>query len=84
VSESTARLLVGVLGLYTAAGVVVAPLFLWWLARRLDPAAARGTAGFRIVVFPGVVALWPYLLARVIGGASAPPDEWTAHRKRAR
>jgi hypothetical protein len=84
VSESTAGVLVAAFGVYATAGVLFAIAFVWQLAGRLDPAAQRGTVGFRLVVFPGVAALWPYLLGRLITGASAPPDEWNAHRRRAR
>jgi hypothetical protein len=84
VSVSTAQLVVTVLGLYAAVGVAIAAPFVWRLVGRLDPAAAHGTIGFRILIFPGAAALWPYLLARLLAGATGPPDEWTAHRGAAR
>lgn len=31
---------------------------------RVDPAARGGTFGFRALILPGVVALWPLLLVR--------------------
>ena len=31
---------------------------------RLDPAAAAGTAGFRVLAMPGVMVLWPMVLVR--------------------
>lgn len=84
VSASTAQLLVTVLGVYAVLGVLFAVPFVWRLAGRLDPAARQGTWGFRLLILPGVMALWPYLLARLAGGAVAPPDEWTAHRAASR
>lgn len=83
-SESTAQVLVLAFSAYAIAGLAFASAFVWRFADRLDPVARFGTIGFRVAVFPGSAALWPYLLARLIRGASAPPDEWNAHRARAR
>jgi hypothetical protein len=77
---AAAQLLVSLSGLYAAAGAVFAMAFLWRWVGRLDPAAAHATWGFRVLVFPGVVMFWPLFLVRLLRGASAPPDEWTAHR----
>lgn len=79
-SPTIAQLLVDVCGGYLAAGVLFGVPFLWRWVGRLDSAAARPTLGFCVLVFPGVVMLWPLLLSRLLGGATAPPDEWTAHR----
>jgi len=84
VSPSTAQLVVTALGAYAGIGGVFAVAFVWRFAGRLDPAARHGTWGFRLLVLPGVMALWPFLLARLAGGAVAPPDEWTAHRAASR
>ena len=77
---ATAQLLVNLGEAYAAIGAVFATGFLWRGVGRLDPAAAHATWGFRVLVFPGVVMLWPLFLVRLLLGASAPPDEWTAHR----
>ena len=69
------------LGVYLAVGVVFAVLFVWLGVRRIDPHATQGSLGFRAIIFPGVVALWPLLLKRWLSGASEPPEERTAHRK---
>lgn len=79
-SLATAQLLVNAFQLYLAIGAAFAVMFLWKWVGRLDPLAAHGTLGFRALVFPGVTALWPLFTLRLIRGASAPPDEWTAHR----
>lgn len=55
----------------------------WFCAvgvRRIDPHARLGSWGFRVAIFPGVTALWPLLLARVLRGVEHPPEERTAHR----
>jgi hypothetical protein len=79
-----AQLLVDLVGAYAALGTLFAVGFLWRWVGRLDPAAARATWGFRVLVFPGVVMLWPLFLVRLLRGASMPPDEWTAHRAASR
>jgi hypothetical protein len=77
---ATAQLLVNLSGAYAAVGAVFAAGFLWRWVPRLDLAAAHATWGFRALVFPGVLMLWPLFLVRLLRGAAAPPDEWTAHR----
>jgi len=75
-----ARLVVDALSLYAAIGAMVA---LWISIRglgRLDPVAAHGTWGFRLLILPGLTALWPLMLARYVQGRGQPPTERTAHR----
>lgn len=83
-TELTAQLIVDVATSYAVAGLLFAAVFVTRLIGRIDPAAAHGTWGFRLIVVPGVVVFWPYLLGRLLRGATAPPDEWTAHRSAAR
>jgi hypothetical protein len=83
-SVETTRTLVSTATLYLLAGLVFAIPFAWRWVGRLDPAAQHGTWGFRLLIVPGVTVFWPYLLARLVRGASAPPDEWNAHRARAK
>jgi hypothetical protein len=80
---ATARVIVDVISSYLACGAVFAVVFLWKWVGRLDPLAAHGTIGFRVLVFPGVAALWPLFATRLVCGTSMPPDEWTAHRRAA-
>ncbi|MEO1573927.1 MAG: hypothetical protein AAFU65_03115 [Pseudomonadota bacterium] len=81
-SESVASAVVLALSVYLLIGVIVAVAFLALGAGRIDPAAAQGTLGFRILVFPGCVALWPLVLMRWRHGG--PPRERNAHRDAAR
>ena len=53
-------------------------------AARLDPAAAHGTWGFRLLVVPGAAMLWPVLAVWLAGSRGRPPEERNAHRVRAR
>jgi hypothetical protein len=75
-----AQLIIAALGVYLGCGVVFAPLFLLRGAARMDPHARGGTWGFRLMILPGVVFLWPLLLRRWLGGAQHPPAERNAHR----
>ena len=78
-----ARGAVAALGVYVAAGVLFA---LWFVLRgvpRVDRDAQDGSLGFRILIFPASVALWPLLLARSIRGGGEAPPECNAHRRAA-
>ncbi|MDE2985607.1 MAG: hypothetical protein OXU69_12950 [Gemmatimonadota bacterium] len=52
------------LAIYGAAGVVFAVPFALKGAGAIDPAARGGTWGFRVLTFPGVVVLWPFMLVK--------------------
>jgi hypothetical protein len=68
------------LGAYLACGLVFAIPFALVGVKRIDPHAAHGSWGFRLLVIPGTMALWPLLLRRWLGGAHEPPEECTPHR----
>lgn len=68
---------------YTAFGFLLLP---WWHVKglaRLDSAAGHGPWGFRLLISPGLVALWPWLLTRGLRGNGQPPVERNAHRNAA-
>jgi hypothetical protein len=67
--------LVRLLELYAVLGALFAVAFAWRLAARIDPVAATGTLGFRLLILPGAAALWPWLRVRVLraGPAGAKP-----------
>lgn len=79
-----AALFLILLGAYLACGLVFAISFALIGVRKIDPHAAHGSWGFRVLVIPGTVAFWPLLLRRWLGGAKEPPEERTAHRRAAR
>ena len=62
--EPIATLLVHLLGLYAALGALFAVPFAVWGAGRIDADAASGTWGFRLMILPGAVELWPLLAIR--------------------
>jgi hypothetical protein len=59
-----AEVFVGVLIWYAAAGVVFAIVFVARGVSRVDEHAVGAGLGFRLIIFPGVAALWPFLLHR--------------------
>ena len=65
-------ILVMMTGFYLLAGLVVAVVFFTRWLRTFDPAAVTGSRGFRVLVTPGIIALWPLILIKVFGQKSAP------------
>ena len=80
---TVAQALVQAFLVYAGAGLVFGLWFALRGAQRVDPAAADGTWGFRVLIVPGAAALWPLLLVRVARGGP-PPVERNAHRDAAR
>lgn len=68
------------LGLYVLIGVVIGVPFVLFGVQRIDPSAAGATPGFRAIILPGVIALWPFILKRWRGDEANPPSECNAHR----
>ncbi|HWA15020.1 MAG TPA: hypothetical protein VG817_01205 [Gemmatimonadales bacterium] len=65
ISPVLATLIVALAALYLVAGALFAIPFATRWAGRLDPVAANGTIGFRLLLLPGAILLWPLLLARL-------------------
>ena len=65
-TAATAHVLVHLLESYVAAGALFGLLFLWRWIGQFDPAAAHGTWGFRVLVFPGIVLFWPLFAMRLL------------------
>lgn len=74
---------VRLLALYAGAGLVFALFFVTRGVGRVDPVARESTWGFRLIIVPGVVALWPLLARRWLRGQAEPPVECNAHRRAA-
>jgi hypothetical protein len=47
---------------------------------KLDPHAAHGSWGFRLLIIPGSILLWPLLSYRWVKGIHEPPEERNVHR----
>ncbi len=83
-SAGWASWIVGALGVYVALGFLFAIAFVSAGVARIDPAARGASLGFRLLIFPASVALWPLLARRWLSGAHEPPTETNAHRRAAR
>jgi len=74
-SIDVAEMILSALVLYIAGGLVFALAFLALGLRRVDALAAEGSTAFKVLIFPGIVGLWPIVLllwlrAAVTGGRS--------------
>jgi len=65
---------------YLALGVVVALWLQLGGLKRIDATAAQGPRGFRLLITPGLVLLWPFLLRAALAGRGHPRTERNAHR----
>jgi hypothetical protein len=64
VSLEIARVLVAAFELYTGAGLGFALMFLARGVVRVDPRVAGAPLTLRLVILPGIVALWPLVALR--------------------
>jgi hypothetical protein len=63
-TQKLAHALLEAAAVYAAIGVLVAvPLVSFGLGR-IDPGTKAAPTAFRVLVFPGVVALWPFFASR--------------------
>ncbi len=79
-SVPLANALATALLVYMALGILFAIPFLLRGLRRIDPPTEGSTRGFKLIILPGVIALWPLLAWRWQRGATEPPTERNAHR----
>lgn len=66
--------------IYLVCGFVFAVPFVLVGVGRTDPHAAHGSWGFRMLIMPGTMFLWPLLARRWAKGIRNPPEEKNAHR----
>lgn len=69
---------------YCGCGGIFWIAFVAQLARRLDPDARDATLGFKFLILPGVVVLWPILLRRLLAGGepASAAQPWGARWRR--
>jgi hypothetical protein len=79
-AEQIANTMVDALLAYAAVGAAFAFAFVSMGVQKIDPEARGAGIGFRTLIFPGVVALWPLLLRRWAAGVRKPPLERNPHR----
>ena len=65
---------------YLLCGFVFAIPFVLLGVAKIDPHAARGSWGFRVLIIPGTMFFWPLLARRWMGGVHQPPEEKNPHR----
>ena len=70
---ATAQFIVDAVAVYLGIGAIFAIAFVSRWAGRVDPRAAHGTLGFRVLIVPGVTALWPMFAVRLMRGANEVP-----------
>jgi hypothetical protein len=78
--KSASIALVLALKAYALIGVMFASAFVTFGISRIDPNAHKATLGFRVLVFPGSLAMWPLLLSRWARGMHEPPIEGNPHQ----
>jgi hypothetical protein len=61
-----AELFVIVLEAYAATGLLFAFVFVTVGIKRVDPLSRGSGIGFRLMILPGITALWPVMLTRWI------------------
>jgi hypothetical protein len=83
VSLAIAQFVVSVVEAYVLVGVAFALMFLPRGVTRLDPRVAGAPKVLRLLILPGIVALWPLFAWRWIAGAKE-PIEYNPHRAKAR
>lgn len=74
------KFLLAAASVYLIGGFLFAIPFLILGVGRIDPHAAHGSWGFRLLITPGTILLWPLLAARWMRGMKMPPEEKNAHR----
>ncbi len=72
------------LAAYLGLGFLFAIPFALLGVKSIDPHAAHGSWGFRLLIIPGTMAFWPWLLKRWASGVHEPPEEDNAHRRATR
>ncbi len=78
-----AETLLIVIAIYFSLGALFALAFVLKGVGVVDPAARTGTFGFRLLIFPGATALWPWLAMRWLKGGASPAEK-NPHRRAAR
>lgn len=70
-SEAAAGMIWLGLGVYAVAGVLVSVAVFLFGLRRFDPQAAGAPWRVKLLLLPGIAALWPVMIARMAGAAPA-------------
>ncbi len=63
--ELIISIFLGILGVYSAVGVLFGLYFMLFGATKMDPFMKETKKGVRLLLFPGVVVTWPFLLKKI-------------------
>lgn len=69
-----------VIYIYLAMGVIIGTFLVSFGMARVDNETTGSGLGFRLIILPGAVALWPLMLRRMIRGGGEPPLQNDPHR----
>ena len=83
-SIAVANALASALGFYLVLGFLYGLYFISFGAGAMVPAARGAGLGFRLMILPGAILLWPVLLARLIKGYPRPEPPGALRRLHAR
>lgn len=73
--DTLASVILSLVGGYALLGAGVAVWLIYAGMRRMDPIAAVGPWGFRLLLMPGLTALWPWALVRSMRHATHTTQE---------
>ena len=82
-SPTLAEIVVATGETYAAIGIMFALLFLPRGVTRVDPRVANAPKTLRLLILPGIAALWPLFAWRWMTGGAEPIED-NPHRARAR
>lgn len=83
-STTIAEIVVLIVSVYLLVGSLFAVAFVIRGAARIDPAAAKASWGFRVLIFPASCAFWPLLARRWACADNRPPTPADARSLRQR
>lgn len=64
--ELIINIFLGILATYAAIGLLFGLYFIFLGATRIDPLLAESKKGIRVLLFPGVIATWPFLMKKLV------------------
>lgn len=78
-SDAAAHVLLWIAALYIGVGCVVALAMIAGGLSRIDSSARHAPLTFRLIVTPGLIALWPWALVRWVRTNLTKANEGDAH-----
>lgn len=59
-----ADIILALAAIYLGCGLLLGLPFVLWGVGRVDASSAGARLGFRLIILPGAIALWPWILSR--------------------